>query len=77
MKGELGQMYTVKWMKEYSACIVARAPFTLGLIIANLYSNFMKNGISWDTLKVDVKTLTMKITIHPNNALSRMRVEFQ
>ena len=63
LREELGGMYAIKSAKKYSAILVARTPFTLGMVLANIYSNFTQKGVGWDRLDVDVKRLTISVKI--------------
>ena len=74
LRSELGGMYSLKRVSYYDATLVARTPFTLGMVIANIYSNFIQKGVGWDRMTIDIQTLTVCIKIPQNNECGALKV---
>ncbi len=77
MQDQLGNMFYVKTLLSSYCKLQARSPFSLGMMVQHVMNRFIRDGVGFDKLTIDVHEMTMSILIPKHPGRGKMLVEWK
>ena len=76
LRDELQGLFTVRHMSSYQATLLANTPFALVLLIAGIVNRFVHVGVSWHKMVVNIKELSVQLSVSDQQQTNFMQVEW-
>ena len=76
LRDELSNLFTVKHKTKYQVTMLVRSPFTLGLLVGSIMNRFVRDGISWHKMVVNIKELSVQLSVSDQQQTNLLQMEW-
>ena len=74
MYDQLGGVFTIMSNTCRKAKVKAKSAFTLGLVVGYIYNRFIRDGVGFNLMVVDVENLTVEISVAKDDCANALKV---
>ena len=77
MREELENMFSVRYNSDRCVRLYVRTPFTLGLLIGHIVNRFVRDGIGFDSMTINVKKLCVTLSVPEENEAAKLLTKWE
>ncbi len=74
MYEQLGGIFVILSNTNRKAKVKVKSAFALGLVVGNIYNRFIRDGVSFNLMVVDVESLTVELSVAKADCANALKV---